>query len=121
MITDENEIKLEIPYDLLANFVTYLYTGSCQFINHDNVLNLYLLSDQYIVNLKQECEKYMASILTIDNIFNYYTLSNRTNASYLSNECIIWMNTHYREVINDCKFYDLDKKFIQKFLNHINK
>ena len=119
MITTENDIKFDVPYEILVNFITYLYTGSIDFITSQNVLPLYLISDQYIVNLKFECEKFMSLHLMIDNIFDYYVLANTHNSPYLSNHCITWMNNHYKDVINNRTFYKLDPTFIQKFLNKV--
>lgn len=120
MITIEKEIKMDVPYDILLTFISYLYTGST-IINDNNVMPLYLLSDQYIIALKQDCEKYLSLKLTIDNIFNYYVLANTHNSPYLSDCCIKWMNNHYKEVVNHSSFYDLDKHFIQKILNSLSK
>ena len=120
MITTECEIKMDVPYDILLAFITYLYTGMTT-IDDKNVMALYLLSDQYMIALKQDCEKYLSLQLTIDHIFNYYVLANTHNSPYLSNQCIKWMNDHYKEVVNHSSFYDLDKPFIQKFLNNISK
>lgn len=118
MITTESEIKFDLPYDILFTFIKYLYTGTVK-INSDNVLQLYLLSDQYIIPLKYECEKYMSSQLTITNIFEYYVLSYTHNSPFLNDKCLEWMNTHYKDIVTHPSFYDMDKQFIQKFLTFV--
>lgn len=121
MITSENEITLPIPYHILYDFITYLYTGSSTFINDQNVLSLFTLSDEYIIDLKYECEQYMSYHLTMNNIFDYYKLSQNHNAFYLSNQCIQWMISHKAEVTNNPLFHKLDSKtycdILKKMIN----
>jgi len=114
----QREITLkEFQYDIIFNFIKFIYTDKCDNITEDNVIQLFQCCHQYQEKvLLNRCEIFIANGLTIENVCDIYQFSSQFNATELKNKCLTFISYRYNTVTQTNGFNDLqlsDKQLME--------
>lgn len=112
-----------IPIDdcepnIFQEFLHYVYTGSVKMFCHENVFDLYKLSDKYQVEeLKEECLEYLKKILSVDTFCDVITLSLKHDEKELLRMATELFCTQMKDIIISVKW----QSFICENPSYVNE
>lgn len=73
------------------------------------IIPLFLASNQYgIHDLEKWCLKKFESILSVDNVLDYYETVLKSNAFQLKPSCLKFIS-EYKQVMDNKKFFEMEK------------
>eukprot|EP00210_Caulerpa_lentillifera_P000214 g209.t1 len=97
---DANTIEIpNIRYNVFELMMIYTYTGQVE-VPVDLAQDLLRASDQYLLEgLKHQCEKTISDIISTENIFDIYMLSESCMATQLGIHCVMFVLERSNEMI----------------------
>lgn len=87
----------------------FIYSDKIENVQNSHIVPLFLASNQYaIVDLQKWCQKKFESILTIDNVMDYYEIVVKSNAFQLKPSLLKFIS-NFNDVMGQKKFLEIEK------------
>ncbi len=94
--------------NLFLAFLMYVYQGKVD-LSEEFVADLYEFSERYMLDeLKETCENYLGSNLTIDNCFKVFELANR-ESGFLRHNVMVFFRLNLQKILERKDLDDLPK------------
>lgn len=102
-------IKVDLKYNTLLEMLRFIYTAKVDAI--ENVAEeLLIAADRYsIQSLKNECEFFLSTNITLDNVFACLNLAIQCNASFLKTNILKFISSNKKQVLQKPEFKSLAK------------
>jgi len=108
----------EFDYDIIFNFIKFLYTDECD-ITENNAVSLLACCHHYREKvLQNRCESFIATGITISNACTIYQYACQYNCPNLKDQCIHYVKYRYDRVAATSEFKSLSNEDKQLFLNN---
>ncbi|ESQ43348.1 hypothetical protein EUTSA_v10016014mg [Eutrema salsugineum] len=107
----------EVSYEVLQNFVNYLYTAEA-IVDEQMACDLLIMSEKYqVAYLKRQCEKFLASKLSLEKYLKFYVLAHQHNAKHLLDAALTKIITNMDMVTKREEYKELVKSDPHLVLN----
>lgn len=94
----------------MEQFLSYMYCGKVERLDHDNIFELYYISDKYEVEgLKTECQRFIQQSLSPTNVFEVIQLAVKHNDSILWENLALYVVTNMKDIFQSEKWQSLKK------------
>lgn len=102
----QHEIKLEAPLDAFNVILRFIYTGcmSLTALNVDQIIDVHALADLYNLELKERIQKYLATILTVENCIKILNAASLYSLGDLNQTCLAFLDSRSTELIKHAIF-----------------
>ena len=107
-------VMISYSYDAVKCMIEYFYNDSISSQTPPNVLmDVILLSNEYLLDrLKQQCELYLTSYITLDSVLDLIALGKQFRAYQLCRACYDYILCHLFETIDIGMFSKLNSDII---------
>lgn len=120
-----HRISLPYSYTVVEHLLEYLYTDKLSTIENEdieNVCNLLILADEYFMErLKQICEYFLSTHITLKNVSQMFAFSYTYNAKQLSECCMEFICLNLSAVLESRCLDDIDEILLKDLSNFYAK